>query len=222
MVQVAFQHGWEKSSYSISRLPRLRPVQNPWPSTVINIGLVSKVGHPLSRLLCVLVGIRGKGPWWGVGGSSGGCFRVRQSSGPSRREETFPPRPPPKVGGSPAPGVTKWAPCSSLICGGETNLLSLDLRRNWLSSPGALVQRTEKQLSGWCSPKLEKKIVHYRVYIYCVLFDVSFLPFFFFLKPQTFQNHTAGVRRVSNWKHNHCIVLNEQRRWVLYLQLLSR
>lgn len=79
----------KRASYSLSRLSRLRPVQNLWPSTVINIGLVSKAGHPLSRLLCVLVGIRGKGPWWGVGGSRGGCFRVRQSSGPSRREETF-------------------------------------------------------------------------------------------------------------------------------------
>lgn len=34
-------------------------------------------------------------------------------------------------------------------------LLSLDLRMN-LSS-GALARRTEKQLSGWCSLKLEQK-----------------------------------------------------------------
>lgn len=32
-----------------------------------------------------------------------------------------------------------------------------------------------------------KKIVHYRVYIYCVLFDVSFLPFFFFLNHRHFR-----------------------------------
>lgn len=79
---------------------------------------------------------------------------------------------------------------------GRDKLLNLDFRMNLLPSPGALVQRTEKKLRGWCSPKLEKNI-HYRIYIYCVLFDFVFFPFFF-LKPQTFQNHTAAVRRVSD------------------------
>ena len=41
-----------------------------------------------------------------------------------------------------------------------------------------------------------QKRISYRMYIYCVLFDVGFLPSFF--KPQTFQNHIAGVRRISN------------------------
>lgn len=81
------------------------------------------------------------------------------------------------------------APPSSV---GGGKLLSLDLRTE--SSPGALVQSTEKKLGGQCSPKLEKSIC-YRIYIYYVLFDVVFC---LFLKPQTFQNHSAGVRRVSN------------------------
>lgn len=63
--------------------------------------------------------------------------------------------------------------------------LSLDLRMN-LSS-GALVRRTEKQLSGWCSLKLEQKDLHYRGYIYCILFDVGFFAFFFFLNHRHFR-----------------------------------
>lgn len=134
----------------------------------------------------------------------------------SCREETpqFPSFPPPKVGDSAAPVVREWALCSSSSVEGD-QLVSLDLRTEsatFSCRPGSEDRKEAK----WVVRS--QKRISYRMYIYCVLFDVSFLLSFF--KPQTFQNHTAGVRRISNWKH--CIVLNEQRQWVLYLQLLSR
>lgn len=47
--------------------------------------------------------------------------------------------------------------------------------------------------------------------------------FYWILRPQTFQQHTLGLRVGNNQKSmTFCIVLNEQRHWVLYLQLLYR
>lgn len=137
----------EKSGYSLTGIPRIRQVQSPCITAVPAIGLVSEVGQPPSCQPHALVGTRGPGAM------VKGAIKAASDLGnvlPELRKETprFPPCPPPKVGDSTVPGVIEWALGSSLSCWGRQ---VGELRPRTESPPGALVQRTERKLSGRCS-----------------------------------------------------------------------
>lgn len=74
--------------------------------------------------------------------------------------------------------------------------MSLDLRTESVTFSCRPGPEDRKEASRWGGPK--KGLV--TECISTVLFDVGFLPSFskHILNTQTFQNHTAGVRRISN------------------------
>lgn len=123
------------------------------------------------------LGREGKGPWWGVGGNHHACFWLEKALPDLQEGNSSASALPTSKGGRLYSPRGHWTPSPPSSIGGD-KLVSLDLRTESATFSRSPVQRTEKKLSGWCSPKLEKSM-YYRVNIYHVLFDVGFYPFFF-------------------------------------------
>lgn len=192
MVKVTFEHDWGEKWLFTNWDTQDKTGPESLPREVIVIGLTSEAGHPPSCQLC---------SGWDKGTRGLGEELVGAIKAASELEKALPKS---QEGNSCflSACLQRWAtlqPQGSLNGPrllphllGETSW-SLDLRTEYATFSWSPCPEDRKEAKWMVRSQTRKKYMLQNKY---VLFDVGFYLFSF--KPQTFQNLTAGVRRVSN------------------------
>lgn len=165
-----------KSGYSLTGIPRMRQVLSPCRREVSHwSGLRSKIPSLLSTL-CSGWDERARGHGEELVGAITPACELEKALPDLQEGNSSASALPTSKGGRLYSPRGHWTPSPPSSIGGD-KLVSLDLRTESANFSRSPVQRTEKKLSGWCSPKLEKKYVLQSKYLPCSVW-CWFLPFF--------------------------------------------